>query len=160
MFIINGKVEKMNKKIIVIIGVIIVILIAVFFFYTQNTVKIGNSYFTIPDGYHVVDEGDYVNLTSGSNYICLVKECADENINKSIEKYESSKKVNGNDTLHFSNFSSADINVIKSVSNKDSNVVHYWFVKDGKTYEAFNWAGNSNSDNLLINLIKTMKPAI
>ena len=42
----------MNKKIIAIIVLIIAILILGFFFYTQNTVKVGNSYFAVPEGYH------------------------------------------------------------------------------------------------------------
>lgn len=149
----------MNKKIIAIIVILISILVAGFFFYTQNTVKVGNSYFTVPEGYHVIDEGDYINLTSESNYMCLVKKVADDNINNSIEKYKDNK-VSGNDTLNFSKFTAGDVEVTKSVSNKNQNVFHYWFVKDGKTYEAFTWSGNSNSDNLLKNLINTMKPAV
>ncbi len=150
----------MNKKIIAIIVILIAILVAGFFFYTQNTVKVGNSYFVIPEGYHVIDEGDYINLTSDSSHMCFVKEVADENVNNSIDKYTSNKQIKENDTLKFSNFSSGDIEVIKSISNKNPKTFHYWFVKDGKTYEAFTWSGNHNSDSLLINLIKTMKPAI
>ena len=149
----------MNKKIIAIIVIIIAILILGFTFYTQNTVKIGKAYFTVPDGYQVVDEGNYVNLTSGKNYMCLVKEAADENVEKSIDKYTKNKK-NTNDTLSFSKFSSGDVSITKSVSKKDPKVFHYWFVKDGKTYEAFTWSGNSNSDNFLTTLISSMKPAI
>ena len=149
----------MNKKIIAIIVIIIAILILGFTFYTQNTVKIGNAYFTVPDGYQVVDEGSYVNLTSGKNYMCLVKEVDDENVEKSIDKYTKNNKKN-NDTLSFSKFSSGDVSITKSVSKKDSKVFHYWFVKDGKTYEAFTWSGNSNSDDFLTTLISSMKPAI
>ena len=100
-----------------------------------------------------------INVTSGSKYICLVKEVADENITISIDKYTNNKK-NGNDTLKFSKFNCRDISVTKSVSSKNPNVLHYWFVKDGKTYEAFTWSGDSNSDAFLTNLINTMKPAI
>ena len=149
----------MNKKIIAIIVLIIAILIFGFFFYTNNTVKVGNSYFAVPEGYHVVDEGKYVNVTSGKNDICLYKEVSDENINKSIANYAKNKK-NNNDTLKYSKLSSGDVNITKSVTGKNNEVIHYWFTKNGKTYEAFTWSGNSNSDNLLKNLIDSMKPAI
>lgn len=147
----------MNKK-IVIIGIIIAILIVGFIFYTQNTIKIGNSYFTIPEGYHVIDEGDYVNLTSGNNHICLYKEIPYDS-NKSISIYEKDKHKE-NDTLKFSNITSGDVKIIKAVSKKHPNLSHYWFVKDGNSYEAFSWHGDSGSDDILINLIKTMKPTI
>ena len=110
----------MNKKILAIIVIIIAILIASFFFYTHNTMKVGNSYFVIPTGYHVIDEGDYINLTSDINYMCLVKEAADENVNNSIDKYTNIKQVKENDTLKYSNYSSGDIEVIKSISNKNA----------------------------------------
>lgn len=149
----------MNKKILAIIVVVIAILILGFVFYTQNTVKVGNAYFTVPEGYHVVDEGNHFNLTSGNNYMCLVKNVSNDDINKSIDAYTKNKKAS-NDTLKFSKFSSGDVSVTKSVSSKDAKVFHYWFEKDGKKYEAFTWSGDSNSDKLLINLINSMKPAI
>lgn len=149
----------MNKKLLAIVFIIIAILILGFCFYTHNTVKVGNAYFTVPEGYHVVDRDYCSNITSETDHMCLVKEVSDDNINNVIEKYNAAK-VSENDTLNFSKFSFGEVEVIKSISNKNPNVIHYWFVKDGKTYEAFTWSGNSNSDNLLKNLIHSMKPAI
>lgn len=149
----------MNKKIIAIIVVVIAILILGFVFYTQNTVKVGDVYFAVPDGYHVVDEADYVNITSGSNYMCLHKHLSDKNINESIKDFVKYKKK-GNDTLKFSKFTSGDITITKSLSSKDPKIFHYWFEKDGKTYHAFTWAGNQNSDSFMTNLVSSMKPAI
>ncbi|MBQ6628193.1 MAG: hypothetical protein IJH65_05180 [Methanobrevibacter sp.] len=149
----------MNKKLLAIGFIIIAILILGFCFYTYNTVKIGNAYFTVPEGYHVVDREYCSNITSETDHMCLVKEVSDDNINNVIEKYNAAK-VSENDTLNFSKFSFGEVEVIKSISNKNPNVIHYWFVKDGMTYEAFTWDGDSNSDSLLKNLIHSMKPAI
>ncbi|WP_405291010.1 hypothetical protein [Methanobrevibacter sp.] len=151
----------MNKKIIGIIVVIIAILILGFSIYTQNTVKIGNTYFAIPEGYKVVDEGDYYNLSSDINSICIVKKVHQENVEKLIDGYTHSKKSSDNDTLEISKFKVDNYDVYKSVSAKNAKTVHYWLVKDKKTtYEFFTWSGDSNTDRVVTNLIKTMKPFI
>lgn len=150
----------MNKKIIIISGVILLVLLLSFcFIYTFNTVRIDGTYFNVPNGYQIDDEGDYINLTSGTNYICLVKEVKNDDVNKLIKEYVNSKKVKENDTISVSSFKVDNLNVYKSISNNNDKTVHYWFVKYGKSYELFTWVANSNSDKIVSDLIKTMKPA-
>lgn len=150
----------MNKKLIIIIAIVAILLLGFYFMYTQNTIKIDNTYFTIPEGYHVIDEGDFINLTSDNNYLCLMKNPVDENITTVTHKYSDYKKSHENDTLKFENYQVNGHSVTKSTSVKHPEIVHYWFVKDGKTYEFYTWASNSNSDRLVANLIKTMKTGI
>ena len=150
----------MNKKIIGIV-VIIAILILGFSIYTQNTIKVGNTYFAIPEGYTVVDEGDYYNLSSNINSICIVKKVHEENVKTLIDGYSHSKKSSENDSLEITKFNVDNYTVYKSVSSKNPKTLHYWLVKDEKTiYEFFTWSGDSNTDRIVTNLIKTMKPFI
>ena len=79
---------------------------------------------------------------------------------KAIDKYTQIKHDNENDSLEFSKLNMGDVQVTKSVSKKNPKTFHYWFEKNGKTYEAFTWSGNHNSDAFLTNLIVSMKPGI
>lgn len=134
-----------------------IILTCVFFFiYTHNTVKAGNTYFTIPDGYSTLDEKSYINLTNGQDSIGIVKDVKYTNLKESIKAYTNSKK---NENLSISNYEVSGHTVFKSVSTRDPNVVHYWVECNGKINEFFSWSGDAKSDKIVNELLVSTRYA-
>ena len=146
----------MAKKIIAIIIIAIILLTCAFFVYTHNTVKSGNTYFTIPDGYNAINEKDYINLTNGKDSIGIVKDVKYTNLKESIKSYTNSKK---NDNISISSSDVGGHTVFKSVSARDPNVVHYWVDCNGKINEFFSWSGDANSDKIVNELLESTKYA-
>lgn len=139
---------------ILLIAIIIILLIFIGLNYipsTQNQVKVMDTYFTIPEGYSVIEEDSYINLTNGNDSICIEKRPI-TNITQDISdyKYEKSKD---NYTVQLSKFYVGDTIVHKSQLDNTTNTLHYWFKINNTRYSIFTWSGNSNSDKLVSELI-------
>ena len=145
-----------KKKFAIVIIALILLSCAFFFVYTHNTVKAGNTYFNIPDGYSALNKKDYINLTNGNNSIGIVKDLKDTNLQNSINAYTNSKK---DDNISISNYKVGDHTVFKSVSARDPNIVHYWVECNGKVNEFFSWSGDANSDKIVNELLNSTKYA-
>ena len=151
----------MNKKLIVIVVVIILLLVGIcYFVYTANSIKVGNTYFAIPDGFTTIDNDDYVNLTNGHDYVCIVKNSSYSNLNQSIKAYSNLKMTKENVSVSISQHNVGNHIIYKSTSNKDPNILHYWVENNGKVYEFFSWSKDSNSEYLVNSLSQNMKSFI
>lgn len=149
----------MNKKWIVIVCIIILLAAGLFAFYSstnqQKEVKIGEATFQLPNGYHVVDSDDknVTNLTNGTNNI-YIKEYNTKNIKKLVNSYVNQSESN-NKTVKISNFTVGKTLVYKS-NLKNSGTVHYWFVKNNKTYTIYAWNKNPEIDSITTKLIESI----
>ena len=151
----------MNKKIIIVSVILVILIVCVgFFIYSNNTVKVDNTYFSIPEGYSAFDNDGYFNITNGKEYMCIIKNVSHDDLNKSMNSYIKTKKSNENTTVSISNFSVNNYTIYKSVSNSNGHVYHYWFADDSKIYEFFTWSGDSNSDYIVSKLVMSMKWSI
>ena len=152
----------MDKKIL---GIIIILTIIVGAFilvyetnYVHNSVKVGNTYFTLPYGYHEVNTNGHINITDGNTPMGLgVHE--DSDIDKYIDKYiKLNEKKNVSVKIH--EFKVNDVIIHKSLVENNTRVIHYWFINDGKVYEFYTWFGNSKTDEVVSDLIKSMRTFI
>ena len=129
----------MDKKWIALICIIIIVVIALGAFYTFSTpdkVKVGDSTFKIPEGYHVdkSEDNNVTNLTDGKHNI-YIKKYDDKKIQKHIESYINRSELK-NKTVKISNFTVGKTLVYKTTLN-GTNTIHYWFVKNNNTYNIY-----------------------
>lgn len=152
----------MNKKlgIVILIIFLIIISIGVFkfndFSNVDKTVKVGSADFTLPKGYAVGSPNQYgaVNITDGNHSIYLA-EYNTTDVNKLIRDYESFVK-NQNQSMKIVNLTIDNV-LIKKTDNADNPLnVHYWVVKNNKTYDIYKWDDNPNMDSLVIDLVKSL----
>ena len=147
----------MKKKNILIIIIVLIILIGVANFTLLNnekTVKVGDTTFSIPSGYNVGTSNNLgdTNITNGENSI-FIKEHSTTDLHGYLTEYEKYVK-SLNDTVKVTCSTVDNVNVYKVEKNNDSQVIHYFFVKNGRTYEIYVWDNNPNLDNLVPELIK------
>lgn len=149
----------MEKKWIALICIIILLVIGSITFYSfanqDNKVKIGDTSFQIPEGYHVDNSksNNVTNLTNGKHDI-YIKMYDDKNIKKHINSYINQSEEN-NKSVKISNFTVGKTLVYKSNLNTSSSV-HYWFVKNNKTYTIYSWDKNPEIDSITIKLIESI----
>lgn len=149
----------MDKKWIALICIVILLvigLIAYFNFTNQETeVKIGNSTFQLPNGYHIAnsDIKNVTNLTNGTHKI-YIKVYDDKNIKEHVNSYVDYAEKN-NKTAKISNFTVGKTLVYKSNLN-GSNIVHYWFVKNKNVYNIYSQDKNPEMDSITIKLIESI----
>lgn len=148
----------MDKKWIALICIIILLvvgLIAYTSFMNQGTkVKVGDATFKMPDGYHLGNsDKNMANLTNGTKNI-YIKKYDDKNVKKHIDSYINQSKQN-NKTVKISNFTVGKTLVYKSNLN-NSSTVHYWFVKNNKTYTIYSGDKNPEIDSITIKLIESV----
>ena len=149
----------MDKKWIALICIIIIVVIALGAFYTFSTpdkVKVGDSTFKIPEGYHVdkSEDNNVTNLTDGKHNI-YIKKYDDKKIQKHIESYINRSELK-NKTVKISNFTVGKTLVYKTTLN-GTNTIHYWFVKNNNTYNIYSGDKNPKIDSIVVNLIETVK---
>lgn len=150
----------MNKKyVLMILIIVILILIIGFLIYSPNfinqskTINVGNSNFTMPEGYHMGEKNKFgaVSITNGSNSIFLL-ENEGTDVQGYIHSYE--KILMGkNETMNVTIFNIDNMEIYKAISLNNTNNIHYFFIKNNKTYDIYTWDGNSNMDSTVIKLI-------
>ena len=147
----------MDKKWILGICIIILLAIGLIAFYSfsnqETELKIGNTKFQLPNGYHVgnSEKDNVINLTNGTNEIYIEK--YDGNITDHINSYVKYTEKK-NYTVKNSNFTVGKTLVYKSNVN-NSSVVHYWFVKNKNIYNIYSWDKNPEMDSITIKLIES-----
>lgn len=146
-----------KKTIIIIILCIILIIIAglvIFSHSINNTIKVGQTNFNIPQGYaEVYTKNNSANIIKGKNSIGIV--CYDDNnINEHVNNYTLMKKNESID-IETREFNINNIQVFKSNAENDNSTIHYWFINNNKVYEICSWNGDSNTDNIARNLIES-----
>lgn len=147
-----------KSKIILILTVVIIILCSIFIFHQDSQKgEIGNTYFDLPNGFHEKKiQSNHVNITNGD--VALLFTEYGENItdiNVVVNYYITTKK---NESLK------CDLNekmmnntkVYKTTISNNTNIMHYWFIKNGRIYEISTHNGNSNTDNIVQGIINSM----
>lgn len=151
----------MNKKSVIIIILFIILLLLgmnIFDFYNQEKIiNVGSAEFTMPEGFEEgpMNEFGAKSITNGTNTIYLF-ENNDSDINKHIESYKAMIK-DKNETMYITNFTFDGVLIYKTDNIDNPATDHYWFVKNGKTYDIYKWDRNENMDSMVIDLMKSMK---
>ena len=150
-----------NKKHVVIVIIILLIIAGFFVWYSQNQIKVGNMYVAAPEGYHAsTNEKGIVNLTNGyDSWILNEYSNNSTDLNYSINYYKQVQK-NKNLSVQVKNFTVNNVVVYKTIVNNGTDIYHYWFLNGGKIYEFTTFDGNSNSDQFVGTLIKSMKNSV
>lgn len=151
----------MEKKGVLIILLFIIIIGMGFFIFNENLsnnkFQVGSSIFELPNGYAVGSPNKFggVNITDGTYSIFLV-EHNDSNVSKYINDYQNSMK-NQNKSVQVFNSTVEGFLVYKSINIDSPDTVHYWIVKNGKTYEMYKWDENPKMESIVIDLIKFLQ---
>lgn len=145
----------MNKKYIILLLVLFLIvgLFAYFNFYNPNEVRVGDSRFQLPEGYHegaLRDNGD-TNITNQYTSV-FIHQYDDNNTVKYSHAYVKERNQS-NFTTKLVSFSVGNKTVYKSTIVGQPQSLHYWFVENGKTYTVYTWDGNDNMDLLIKDMI-------
>lgn len=145
----------MNKK--VIIAAILIILVAIFVFSALPVTKNSNvqsnasdSNFKIPNGYSEGKTNDLgaKNYTKDNKSIFI-----GESYGKRAEAYALDyQNKSDNESLIIKNYT---LNNIRVYTIENNNTIHYWFVKDNKTYDIYTWDGNKDIELFVNNTIKS-----
>lgn len=144
------------KYVLIILGVLLIIIGGYYLMCNNNSVKVGNTYFPIPEGYSVIDTGKYYNFTSGNNSMCIRKDI-ESNVKVSMDNYVKNKREIDNVTVEISNFDVNGVSAYKGTLKEDPRVQYYWFDTGGNVYIFYTWSANSNSDALAKMLFESRK---
>ncbi|WP_296789772.1 hypothetical protein [uncultured Methanobrevibacter sp.] len=149
----------MNKKLGLLAILVIIILVAFGFFMSHSSstkeILVGESKFVIPSEYQEQNVSNHlVKITSGDN-IYFINENNNSNITYFVDFYVNHKNVTENKSVNVSHLMYGDSDIYKAVVNDNASIVHYWFLKNGKCYEIYTGTANSNTDNLILDIIKS-----
>ena len=148
----------MFKKIGLLAVFIIIALIVLGFVYQDFSVKevdVGETRFMVPSEYQVQNiSNTLVKLTSGGT-VYFINEKNSSDIKIFVNKYVNHKNKTENKSVEISHLAYKDSDIYKSVVSDNSSVIHYWFVKNGKGYEIYTGTANSNSDELVLDIINS-----
>ncbi|WP_296893654.1 hypothetical protein [uncultured Methanobrevibacter sp.] len=146
------------KYLIIILVVILLLSVISFIVFPQisnneNTVNINGTTFHLPEGYY---EGSTnylgnVNITNGINSI-FISEYNDINIANHIKDYKEFIKKQ-NQTVIIKEIKNNNLTIYKAENQNSSEIVHYFLVKNSKTYDIYTWDGNKNTDKLIFELV-------
>ena len=149
----------MKMKYVIIIIAVILLLSIGFFVYenysNQNTIKVDNAIFAMPEGFHFAGDAKDLTITDGSSSIGFLSHDG-KNLTKHVNEYIKLKKKD-NFSTHIENFTVNDVFVSKSNVVGDNKTVHYWFVVKDKVYEIFTRDANSNTENIIKDIISSVK---
>lgn len=153
----------MNKIVkIAIIVILLLFLIGGFTYFTdfnQNkTIEIGKTTFSIPENYYKGNNNNLgaINLTNGTNSLFIL-EHETTDLHGYLVNYTDyvQKDLNQSVKVTCSTVENSQ-NVYKVEKSNDTQIIHYFFVRNGKTYEIYTWDGNSQTDMIVENMIKSI----
>lgn len=150
----------MDRKWIIIILLVSIVIIGIGIFeydngFNNNYVKVGSTNFKFPNGYHEGTPNDLgaINITNGEYSIFLV-EYNDTNVKKHIDDYEQFIKRK-NQSMSIMNYTIDNAVIYKSDNLNNHYNVHYWIVKNNKTYDIYKWDENPKIDYIVSDLVKS-----
>ena len=151
----------MKKSVKIICLCLLLIICASFAFYhfnyADNSVKVDHTYFTLPDGYSVVETRDhFANITNNVTPL-YIRSYDSTDIVGYIDKYLSDKE---NVTVENSEFDVNHVKVYKNTVGLNKTICHYWFMHDNKVHEIWTWDANSDTDAVVTDLIGSMRTFI
>ena len=154
--------DNMNKKLGVALIFCILIVGIGFFAFNENLnsnklFQVGSTNFKLPDGYVEGSPNQYgaQSITDGK-YSVFLLEYDDVDVSKHIEDYNEKFVKSKNQTFEIINFTIDDNVIQKSYNAHNPNNVHYWFVKNGKSYEIYKWDDNPKMDYIVNDLVKSL----
>ncbi len=147
----------MSNKLLIIL-IIVILFLSGFYAYNElsnSTIKIGDTTFNIPEGYHESTPNHLgaVNITNGNTSIFL-SVYNDTNILKHANDYKKLLEKD-NQTAIISNYTIGGAQIYKSTIIDLPNCVHYWFIKNNKTYDFYTWDGNKDVERIIIEFINS-----
>ena len=135
--------DRMDKKWLLISLIFCILIIAIGFFVlnSNNVVQVGSTSFKLPDGYVEGTPNQFgaVNLTDGK-YSIFVVEHNGTDVKKYINEYNKDFVKTKNRTIDVLTLNIEGLDMYKSSNVDNPNNVHYWVVKNGKTFEFYKWA--------------------
>lgn len=142
------------KKYISIILIVIILLVIGFtqfseFNKKEDTIKVGQTVFSIPQGYEIGpnDALGGNTISNGTNKISIKER--NENISKCLKDYIDYH----NGSVHVDNLLIDGNNISKTTHYNDTHTHHYFFVKNNKVYDFYATDGNKKMDSTVINII-------
>lgn len=125
-------------------------------FSTQNTVKVGDANFLLPNGYKEdgVNKFGALTITNGTNQFYIIKH-DDSNVSRHISEYEKLVKEK-NESMTIKNITMSNTIFYKTNNIDNPQVVHYWFVKNGNTYEIYKYNENNEFESQVMYLYNHM----
>ena len=145
------------KRIVVIIIIIILILLGGMFLFQENSMKkvtVNDVEFSVPSKYQdQMDSTHLLRLTSGEN-IYFINVLNSSDVKFFVNDYVAHKNTTENKSVNISKLDYSNSTIYKSVVSDNSSIVHYWFLKDGKSCEIYTGTADSNTDNFILDIIK------
>lgn len=149
----------MNKKFVLFIFCVLILSFSggsVFSLESNSTLNLTNMGFEIPDGYY---EGSLnnlgaINITNGSSSIFIL-EYDDANAMKYVNHYKNEIINNKHQKMDLLTFTIDDVIVYEADIKNNPLKIHYWFVKDNKTYDVYTWDGNKDIYNFIEKMIQS-----
>lgn len=162
-YILNIGEDNMDKKWAVLALILCIVIAGIGFFTfngtfsSNNIFHVGSTTFKLPDGYVEGSPNQYgaQSITDGKYSVFLI-EYDDTNVSKHINDYDEKFVKNKNQTIEIINFTIDDNVIQKSHNAHNQNNVHYWFVKNGKSYEIYKWDDNPKMDYIVNDLVKSL----
>lgn len=123
----------------------------------EKTFVVGSTEFIMPPGYNEGDINRFgaTTISNGTNTIFLLEQNGTD-VNKYIDEYKEFIKGK-NESMVIKNYVIDNIKIYKTDNKDNPNTVHYWFVKNNKTYDIYKWDRNENMDSTVISLINSIK---
>lgn len=151
-----------KSKILIVLIIIIIIIFAIFCYFNpvhnfNNSIKVGNAIFDLPDGYRENKTGkdDLFMITNGTENICI-EEYNDTNITNHVNAYKNYKLNNQSHVSKIVNYTVDGTQIYKLTDLNESTNNHYWFVHNKNTYSIYSWTKNPQIDSIVIKLISTV----
>ena len=151
----------MDKKYILLIFIFVILLILGFFIYSSNTlnrsdvIQVGTTNFTMPEGYHIGEKNTFgaISITNESNTIFLLENNG-TNVQGYIDIYRKIL-IDNNESINITCFNIDNMEIYKIISLNNTQNIHYYFIKNNKTYDVYTWDGNPKMDSTVIKLIES-----
>lgn len=151
----------MDKKYILLIFIFVILLILGFFIYSSNTlnrsdvIQVGTTNFTMPEGYHIGEKNTFgaISITNESNTIFLLENNG-TNVQGYIDIYRKIL-IDKNESINITCFNIDNMEIYKIISLNNTQNIHYYFIKNNKTYDVYTWDGNPKMDSTVIKLIES-----
>lgn len=151
---------KKNTMIaIIIILIILGLIIGGGYLFFQKNIKVGDAYFSLPDGYECIANGKYANITNDNESYIIIQNYDTNDIDNVTKDYVNYNKEH-NITINITKVKAGDYTVYKSAMKSNPDIVHYWYVYNNKVYEIYTRSANSQIDDIINNMIQTTQAAI
>ena len=150
----------MNNKLYALIIILLLVVIGFLIFSGDfsngsTTFVVGDTNFTLPDGYSIKglnDLGDLILISDdGKNPIYIAK-YNNKGTVKGIMKDYVSGREQLNESISVSNLTINGIEMYKS-TNEKNGANHFWFGSKGDVYSIYTWNKNKDIDNIVIQLL-------